>query len=91
MIRVLEFVMFAALLLILTTEILYPLITNKPLFGSFRAQGKTTPKSGETLATKVSNAKEKIKEVKEVQQEVDNNFKSAEQLKEESDNLLNKE
>ncbi len=91
MIRVLEFVLFVAILLIINTEILYPLITNKPLFGSFRAQGKTVPKEGEALASKVSKAKEKVKEVKEVQQEVDDNFKSAEQLKEESDNLLNKE
>jgi len=89
MIRVLEFVLFTAALLIVITEILYPLVAGKPLFGSFRKTDKTTLSEKEELASRVAKAKEKVDEVKEVQKEVEDNFKSAERLKEESDNLLN--
>lgn len=90
MFRVLEFVLFAALLLITVTEILYPLIAGKPMFGSFRSSGKPSPKSND-LEDLVAKAKEKVNEVKDIQKEVDSNFKSAERLKDESDNLLNKD
>ncbi len=87
---VIEFIVIAAIILIFITEFLYPILTQKPLFGSFRK--KTTPKektnSGGPLDEKISDAKEKVKEIKKVQDEIEENFKSAEELKNESDNLL---
>jgi hypothetical protein len=87
---ILEFCLLAAILLFSITEFFYPLLTNKPLFGSFR---KSVPveetKEESSLEEKISSAKEKVKEVKNVQEEVNKNFKSAEQLKAEADDLLN--
>lgn len=88
----LEYLVMAAIVLLSITEFFYPLLTNKPFFGSFRkrqpevAKPKQAPSS---LKEKVNKAKEKVQEVKDIQQEIDKNFKSAEQLKEESDNLMN--
>lgn len=81
---ILEFVVLAAIVLISVTEFFYPLLVGKPLFNSFRR--KVQPP---TLEDELSKAKEKIAEVKNVQEEVNKKFKSAEQLKEESDNLFN--
>jgi hypothetical protein len=82
---IIEFVVLAAIVLISITEFFYPLLVGKPLFNSFRKKGEQkTP----DLQEKLSSAKEKIAEVKNIQAEVDKTFKSAEQLKEESDNLL---
>ncbi len=86
---ILEFVVLAFIVLISITEFFYPLVMGKPLFGSFRAKVPTEQKEETTLETKLSHAKAKIKEVKDVQEEVNKHFKSAEQLKDEADNLLN--
>jgi len=82
---IIEFVVLAAIVLISITEFFYPLLVGKPLFNSFRkkAEQKTS-----NLQDKVADAKEKIAEVKNIQAEVDKTLKSAEQLKQESDNLF---
>ncbi|MEO7991596.1 MAG: hypothetical protein ABI663_18735 [Chryseolinea sp.] len=89
---ILEFIVLAFIVLMSITEFFYPLMVGKPLFPSFRkeemvAEQKTDDDA--SLASKVSQAKEKVREVKDIQNEVDQHFKSAEQLKEEADNLLN--
>ncbi len=85
---ILEFVVLAFVVLISITEFFYPLIVGKPLFGSFRRKVAIEQKEEPSLETKLSQAKEKIKEVKDIQEEVNKHFKSAEQLKDEADNLL---
>lgn len=87
---VIEYIIIAAIILISITEFFYPLLTQKPLFGSFRRKTTTQEKhrTDGPLDEKLSQAKEKVKEVKKVQDEVAENFKSAEELKNESDNLL---
>ncbi len=86
---ILEFIVLAFIVLISITEFFYPLMVGKPLFGSFRKKATEQQKPVDpSLESKLSQAKEKIKEVKEIQEEVDKHFKSAEQLKEEADNLL---
>ncbi len=87
---ILELVVLAFLVLLSITEFFYPLLTGKPLFGSFRKKLNVDQKStDESLESKVSKAKEKIREVKDIQNEVNKNFKSSAQLKKEADNLLN--
>jgi hypothetical protein len=88
---VLEFIFLAFIVLLSITEFFYPLLAGKPLFGSFRKKAPTVEqKQGDaSLEAKVFKAKEKINEVKDVQNEVNQHFKSAEQLKAEADSLLN--
>ena len=83
---IIEFVVLAAIVLISITEFFYPLLVGKPLFNSFRKKATERPSN---LQDELSRAKEKIVEVKNVQAEVNKTFKSAEQLKQESDNLFN--
>ena len=89
---ILEFIVLATIVLISITEFFYPLLAGKPLFGSFRKKVTVIENKVEdsSLEQKLSVAKEKVKEVKDIQHEVNKNFKSAEQLKEEADNLFNK-
>ncbi|HTJ50016.1 MAG TPA: hypothetical protein VL443_11215 [Cyclobacteriaceae bacterium] len=89
---ILEFIVLATIVLISITEFFYPLLAGKPLFGSFRKKAVVIESKADdsSLEQKLSVAKEKIKEVKDIQHEVNKNFKSAEQLKEEADNLFNK-
>lgn len=89
---ILEFIVLATIVLISITEFFYPLLAGKPLFGSFRKKATVIKSKTDdsSLEQKLSVAKEKIKEVKDIQHEVNKNFKSAEQLKEEADNLFNK-
>jgi len=88
--RIIEFIAIAAILLIAITEFFYPILAGKPLFGSFRKSNADVISSGEiSLEDKLNKAKEKAEEIKSIQNEVDENYKSAEQLKEEADNLLN--
>jgi len=82
---IIEFVVLAAIVLISITEFFYPLLVGKPLFNSFRKKAEQKPSN---LEDKLSEAKGKIAEVKNIQTEVNKTFKSAEQLKEESDNLF---
>jgi len=88
---VLEFIFLAFIVLLSVTEFFYPLITGKPLFGSFRKSAAVVEQERDnaSLESKVFKAKEKINEVKDIQNEVNQHFKSAEQLKAEADNLLN--
>lgn len=89
--KIIEFIALAAIVLILITEFFYPILSGKPLFGSFRKSKTSSPKISETesLNEKINTAKEKVEEIKTVQNEVNTNFKTAEQLKDESDKLLN--
>ena len=82
-----EIIVVIAIVLISITEFFIPILTGKPLFGSFR-RSKTETVDNSPLDDKVSKAKEKVTEVKTVQTEVTEHFKTAQQLKEESDNLL---
>ena len=89
-----EVIVLAIIVLISITEFFIPIIMNKPLFGSFRKSkraNETESKKADTsspLKEKINTAKEKVQEVKEVQNEVAENFKSAKDLKKESDDLL---
>ena len=89
---ILEFIVLATVVLISITEFFYPLLAGKPLFGSFRKKVIVSGKKADdsSLEQKLSTAKEKVREVKDIQQEVNKNYKSAEQLKEEADNLFTK-
>ncbi len=86
---IIELIFLAAILLVSLTEFFIPLLTGKPFFGSFR-KAKTTKviKDDRPLNAKIDEAKEKVKDVKDIQNAVTEHYKSAEQLKEESDNLL---
>jgi len=88
--RILELIVVLAVILVSITEFFYPLIAGKPFFGSFRKIKKTTVSERGSLDDKVNRAKEKVEEIKKVQEEVDDNYRSAEQLKKDSDDLLNK-
>ena len=84
--RILELLVLCFIFVLFITEFVYPLLTNKPLFGSFREKEKKEPKN--SLEEKINEAKTKVNEVKEVQKDVLEHYKSAEQLKQDSDNLL---
>lgn len=86
---ILELLILAGIVLFSLTEFFYPLVVGKPLFPSFR-KGTETPPEKSSLENELAKAKAKVAEVKTIQDEVNKNFKSAEQLKEESDNLFNK-
>jgi hypothetical protein len=88
---ILEFVFFAFIVLLSITEFFYPLLAGKPLFGSFRKKAAIVEQKQDdaSLEAKVSKAKEKVNEVKDIQNKVNEHFKSAEQLKAEADSLLN--
>jgi len=87
---VIELILLLAIILIFFTEFLLPIIMGKPLFGSFRKTKVTENEIAEETSPedKIAFAKEKIREVKNVQYEINDRFKQAEQLKEESDKLL---
>jgi len=87
---VFELIIVAAIVLISITEFFLPIIMGKPLFGSFRKANKDNAGAAteEQLDKKISEAKAKVKDVKTVQKEVDEHYKTAEQIKSESDNLL---
>jgi hypothetical protein len=91
---IIELFLALTLSLFAITEFFYPLIMSKPLFGSFRksspAKGEEEPQKNKdgSFKEKIYTAKQKVAEVKTVQNEVTEYYKSAEQLKEESDNLL---
>ncbi len=90
----LELIFLIALVLVSITEFFIPLVSGKPMFGSFRKTKPTETKITDEslLDEKISKTREKVEEVKEevmeVQQQVAENFKTAKQLKKESDNLL---
>ena len=87
----LELILVLAIVLVFITEFFLPIIMGKPLFGSFKKKEEiyvANPEEISSFDEKMSMAKEKVKEVKNIQNEVNERFKTAEQLKEESDNLL---
>lgn len=90
--RLIEYLAVAGIILLAITEFFYPLIAGKPFFGSFRKNTKNQNNvaSESPLNEKVNKAKEKVEEIRAVQNEVNEHYKSAEQLKEEADQLLNK-
>jgi hypothetical protein len=87
-----EFIFLTAIILVLVVEFFIPLLTNKPLFGTFRRRKTIKKSSPASLDKKINMAKEKVQEVKNVvrnvQDEATENFNSAEKLKDDSDNLL---
>ncbi len=87
-----EYIVLAALVLLSITEFFYPIIVGKPIFGSFRKSTTTAEeapkKSATTSEDKISEARKKVEEVKEVQEEINEEFKAAKELKKKSDNLL---
>ncbi len=89
---ILEFIVLAFIVLLSITELFYPLAMGKPLFPSFRNKEEVVNVKESVdapLEEKLSQAKKKVREVKEIQDEVNKHFKSAEQLKDEADSLLN--
>ncbi len=88
--RIVEYIAIATIVLVSITEFFYPLLAHKPLFGSFRKKpaDESKAKGSGGLGEKISEAKEKVNEVKEVQEEVTKNFNTAKDLKNESDELL---
>ena len=87
-----EFIVLTAIIFVLVVEFFIPLLTNKPLFGTFRRKKKVKKPSPASLDKKINIVKEKVEEVKKVvrtvQDEATENFNSAEKLKDDSDNLL---
>lgn len=90
---VLELCLVAAIVLVFITEFFVPLLFNKPLFGSFRKGKLVAPKpAAESLEDKITKARQNADEVKqqveEVQQQAYDNYKTAEQLKDDSEKIL---
>jgi thiamine kinase-like enzyme len=86
--RIIEFLLVGTFIILLCTEILYPLVSNTPYFPSFR-KSKPKPKVvSDSIESKLENAKSKVNEVKEVQEEVKKEFQKAKNLKNKADNLL---
>ncbi len=90
---VLEICLVAAIVLIFITEFFVPLLFNKPLFGSFRKVKPALPEpTTDRLEDKIAKAKQKADETKQViedvQQQAYDNYKTAEQLKDETEKLL---
>lgn len=88
--KTIELIIVVAIVLVFITEFFYPLFSGKPLFASFRKQPTSTaPQKGQPpLEDKINLAKEKVHEIKTIQNEVNENYKSAEELKKEADDLL---
>lgn len=82
-----EYGFMLLVIVLFLTEIVIPMFAGTPYFSTFRKKAPIAETS--TLDAKLKNAKEKVEEVKVIQSEVSAHFKTAEQLKEESDNLLN--
>ena len=90
---IVEFVVFGLIGLLSLTEFFIPLLLNKPFFGSFHKHKPVVKEEkpvvdATDLKGKMASAKEKVAEVKKVQDEIADFHKSAEQLKNESDDLL---
>jgi hypothetical protein len=83
---VLEWVVMIGLVLLAITEVFYPLLAGKPLFGSFR---KRKPKAMPDLDDELRAARRKVDDVKEVQRKAGEQFRRAEDQKNAADDLLN--
>jgi hypothetical protein len=89
--RVIEFSMIAIIVLIFITEIFIPVMIDKPLFRSFRKvkDDDNNNNSPDDLSQKISKAKKKVKDVKATQEEVNEYFNNAQQIKDKADKLFN--
>ena len=83
---VLEFVVMAAVVLFAITEFFYPLLTGKPLFGSFRR--KSARSESPTLDQSIAEARRKAAEVKDVQRRTEEELRAAERRRNAADDLL---
>jgi hypothetical protein len=83
---ILELVVLAGVVLFAITEFFYPLLTGKPLFGSFRKRVQpSTPDLDDELAA----ARRKVDEVKDVQRKAAEQLRQAEEKKGAADDLMN--
>lgn len=89
---VIEYLIVATLVLLSITEFFYPILSGKKIFGSFRKENslKPTHQANIDLKSKIEDARQKVNEVKGVQQEVNKHFDEADKLKNESDDLIKK-
>ena len=87
---IIEIIASLAIVLIFITEFFWPLISGKPIFGSFRKTSASAKAAEEDLSIedKLAQAKAKAQEIKKIQTEIDEKLKTAEQLKAEADDLL---
>ena len=83
---VLEWVVLAAIVLLSITEFFWPLISGKPLFGSFRK--KSTALAPGSLDQEIEDARRKAEEVKRVQRKAEEDLRKAWNRKDEADDLL---
>jgi hypothetical protein len=83
---VLEWVAMIGLVLLAITEVFYPLLAGRPLFGSFR---KRRPTAAPDIDDELRAARRKVDDVKEVQRKADEQFRRAEDRKNAADDLLN--
>lgn len=81
-----EVLAIAAITLFAITEFFYPLLTGKPLFGSFRRQATKAPSS---LDDELEAARRKAEEVKDVQRKAADDLRRAAQRKDRADDLMN--
>ena len=84
---VLEMLVLAGVALLAITEFFYPLLTGKPLFGSFRRKAKATA-SSVPLDQEIEAARRKAEEVKEVQRKADEALRKAAERKDAADDLM---
>lgn len=87
---IIEIIASLAIVLIFITEFFWPLITGKPIFGSFRKNSSASKPAEEEMSMedKLAKAKAKAQEIKKIQTEIDEKLKTAEQMKSEADDLL---
>lgn len=85
---VLEMLVLAGVALLAITEFFYPLLTGKPLFGSFRRKAGQQRVSNVPLDEEIAAARRKAEEVKEVQRKADEALREAAQRKDAADDLL---
>lgn len=83
---VLEWVVLAAIVLLSITEFFWPLITGKPLFGSFRKKQAAKPTG--SLDEEIEAARRKADDVKSVQRKAEDDLRKAWNRKDEADDLL---
>ena len=82
-----EIVVLAAIALLFITEFFYPLLTGKPMFGSFRRKGGAA--SPASFDEEILEARRKAADVRDVQRKAEEDLRAAEQRKSAADELLN--
>ncbi len=80
------------LALFIITQVILPTLLDTPMFWMFKRKAKKVDKPVTELEAELESTKEVVAEakekVKETREKVDAHFKSAEELKNDSDNLL---